>query len=292
VSQFIALLLGVVILLLIALIYLVLSRGKIEPESLEVAVVKAVQQAGLEQTVGRLEAYARDIRHDYRSLDRMLRVPTERGALGEIALEKILTDQLPPDMFGIRQRIFNGEIPDAYIKSTSGYIIIDSKFPLDNYRRLRETRDSQTRAQLSRRFLQDVRGHLEKIATAYIRPEKGSAAFAFAFIPSEGVYYFLVTHGYDLLREYAKKGVQVVSPLTLAHKIELIRAGVHARRLSEQAEQVRNDIIDLSRRFASVDEAWRVFYGTHFRNAANKADEIDEAYRQVRQAFDSIARLE
>ena len=291
-SQFIALLLGVVILLLIALIYLVLSRGKIEPESLEVAVVKAVQQAGLEQTVGRLEAYARDIRHDYRSLDRMLRVPTERGALGEIALEKILTDQLPPDMFGIRQRIFNGEIPDAYIKSTSGYIIIDSKFPLDNYRRLRETRDSQTRAQLSRRFLQDVRGHLEKIATAYIRPEKGSAAFAFAFIPSEGVYYFLVTHGYDLLREYAKKGVQVVSPLTLAHKIELIRAGVHARRLSEQAEQVRNDIIDLSRRFASVDEAWRVFYGTHFRNAANKADEIDEAYRQVRQAFDSIARLE
>ncbi len=291
-SQLIPLLLSVVILLLIALIYLVFTRGKVEPENLEVAVVKAMQQSGLEQTVGRLETYARDIRHDYRSLDRMLRVPTERGSLGEIALETILADQLPPDMFGIRQRLFNGEIPDAFIKSTSGYIIIDSKFPLDNYRRLREIHDPKARGQFKRRFLGDVRGHLEKIATAYVRPEKGTADFAFAFIPSEGVYYFLVTYGYDLLREYAQRGVQVVSPLTLTQKVELIRAGVHARRLSEQAEQVRNDIIQLSRRFATVDTAWRVFYGTHFRNAANKADEIDAAYRQVRETFDSIARLE
>ncbi len=290
-SQLIPLLLGVIILLLIVLIYLALTRGKIEPEAVEVAVVKAVQQSGLEQTIGRLEAYARDIRHDYRSLDRMLRVPTERGSLGEIALEKILADQLPPDMYGIRQRLFNGEIPDAYIKSTSGYIIIDSKFPLDNYRRMRETRDAQARRQYQRRFLNDVKGHLEKIATAYVRPEKGTAEFAFAFIPSEAVYYFLVNQGYELLQSYANRGVQVVSPLTLAHKVALIRAGVHARRLSEQAEQVRNDIIELSRRFATVDEAWRVFYATHLRNAANKADEIDAAYQRLRETFDGIARM-
>ena len=291
-SQLIPLLLGIVIVLLVILIYLVLTRDRIEPETMEVAMVKAIQQAGLEQTMGRLEAYARDIRNDSRSLDRMLRVPTERGAFGEIALETILADQLPPDMYGIRQRLFNGEIPDAYIKSTSGYIIIDSKFPLENYRRLLESRDPKIRTQLKRRFLGDVRGHLEKIATAYVRPEKGTAEFAFAFIPSEGVYYFLVNQGYDLLREYALKGVQVVSPLTLAHKIELIRAGVHARRLSEQAEEVRKDIIELARRFAALDEAWRVFYSVHFRNAANKAEEIDAAYRRVRETFDSIARLE
>jgi DNA recombination protein RmuC len=283
---------GVIVVLLVVLIYLVITRSKIEPENLEVAVAKAVQQVGLEQAVGRLETYARDIRHDYRSLDRMLRVPTERGSLGEIALEKILADQLPPDMYGIRQRLFNGDIPDAYIKSTSGFIIIDSKFPLDNYRRLRETRDPKARAQYKRRFLGDVRGHLEKIASTYIRPEKGTAEFAFAFIPSEGVYYFLVNYGYDLLRKYALTGVQVVSPLTLAHKIELIRAGVHARRLSEQAQEVRNEIIELSRRFSQVDEAWRIFYATHFRNAINKAEEIDNAYRQVRETFDSIARVE
>jgi DNA recombination protein RmuC len=287
----IAILLIIVILLLGILIYLVLTRGDIAPEHVEVAINRAMQQTGLEQTIGRLETYARDIRHDYRSLDRMLRVPTARGSLGEIALEQILADQLPPDMFGIRQRLFDGEIPDATIKSTNGIIVIDSKFPLDNYRRWRESKDPKARAQHQRRFLNDVSGHLDKIASTYIRPEKGTTEFAFAFIPAESVYYFLVTHGYDLLREYAHRGVQVVSPLTLAHKIELIRAGVHARRLSEQAEQVRNDIIELSRRFAQVDEAWRVFYGTHFRNAGNKADELDAAYQRLRETFEGIARL-
>ncbi len=291
-SQLIALLLGIVIILLVALIYLVYTRGKIEPETVEVAVVKAMQQSGLEQTIGRLEAYARDIRHDYRSLDQMLRVHTARGALGEIALEQILADQLPPDMYGIRRRLFNGEIPDAFIKTASGFIIIDSKFPLDNYRRMRQARDPKSRAQFKRRFLNDVQGHLEKVGSSYIRPDLGTEEFAFVFIPSEGVYYFLVTQAYDLLRDYGRRGVQVVSPLTLAHKIELIRAGIHARRLSEQADKVRNDLLELARRFEDVDKAWRVFYGTHFRNAANKADELDAAYRRMRESFDHITRLE
>jgi len=292
VSQLVALLLGIVIAMLAVLIYLVYTRGKIEPDDVEVAVVKAMQQSGLEQTVGKLETYARDIRHDYRALDRMLRVPTERGALGEIALEQILSDQLPPDMYGIRRRLFNGEIPDAYIKTANGFIIIDSKFPLDNFRRMREARDPKMRAQFKRRFLSDVKGHLEKVASSYIRPDLGTEEFAFVFIPSEGVYYFLVTQAYELLRDFGRRGVQVVSPLTLAHKIELIRAGVHARRLSEQADQVRNNLRELARRFDAVDQAWRVFYGTHFRKAANKADELDAAYRRIRESFDHITRLE
>lgn len=291
-SQLVALLLGIVIAMLAVLIYLVYTRGKIEPDDVEVAVVKAMQQSGLEQTVGKLETYARDIRHDYRALDRMLRVPTERGALGEIALEQILSDQLPPDMYGIRRRLFNGEIPDAYIKTANGFIIIDSKFPLDNFRRMREARDPKMRAQFKRRFLSDVKGHLEKVASSYIRPDLGTEEFAFVFIPSEGVYYFLVTQAYELLRDFGRRGVQVVSPLTLAHKIELIRAGVHARRLSEQADQVRNNLRELARRFDAVDQAWRVFYGTHFRKAANKADELDAAYRRIRESFDHITRLE
>ncbi len=291
-SQLIPLLLGVIILLLLALIYLVLSRGKIEPQTVETALIKAMQQSGLAETVGRLESYAQDIRNDYRSLDRMLRVPTARGALGEIALEQILADQLPPDMFGMRRRLFNGEIPDAFIKTNNGYILIDSKFPLDNYRKMREAREPRVRAQFKRRFLNDVKGHLEKVATAYIRPDKGTEEFAFVFIPSEGVYYFLTTQAYELLRDYGRRGVQVVSPLTLSHKIELIRAGVHARRLSEQAEKVRNDILALARRFDAVDQAWRIFYQTHFRNAANKAEELDVAYRKMRETFDQIAQLE
>lgn len=280
-----------VIVLLIVLLYLVLKRGQVEQKDIEFAISSVWRESGLDEKIGRMATYAEDIRNDYRALDQMLRVPVERASLGEIALERILSDQLPPDMFGIRERTLDRKVPDAHIKSTVGAICIDSKFPLENYRRMMETEDSKEKEKLKRQFLRDVQGHLDKIAIDYVCPENGSAEFAFAFLPSESVYYFLVTEAYDALRSYTSKGVQVVSPLTLSHKIELIKAGVHARKLSEQAEKIRNDIARLSQRFGEVDRSWQVFYESHLRNAMKKAEELNEAYRRVREEFDRISQL-
>lgn len=96
-------LLAVVIILLGVLIYLVLKRGRIEPRDIESAISSVWRGSGLDEQIGKLTAYAQDIRNDYRSLEQMLRVPIERASLGEIAVEQILSDQLPPDMFGVRE---------------------------------------------------------------------------------------------------------------------------------------------------------------------------------------------
>jgi DNA recombination protein RmuC len=284
-------LLTVVIVLLLILVYLVIKRGHVKPKDIELAISSVWQESGLDEKIGRLTTYAEDIRNDYRALDQMLRVPVGRASLGEMALEQILSDQLPADMFGIREKILDGKIPDAHIKSTVGTICIDSKFPLDNYRLMLEAEDPQEKERLKKQFLRNVRYHLDKIADDYVCPEQGSAEFAFAFIPSESVYYFLVTDAYETLRIYTSKGVQAVSPLTLSHKIELIKAGVHARRLSEQAENIRNDIARLSQRFHEVDNNWQTFYDIHLRNATNKAEELDGAYKRLREEFDRISQL-
>ncbi len=161
----------------------------------------------LDKKVGELTVQAEDIRNAHKSVEQMLRIPKERAPIGEIGLEVILSDQLPPDMFGIRQKILDGKIPDAYIKSTSGTICIDSKFPLDNYVKMVEAKDPVEKESFKTRFIKDVEGHIKKISLDYINPQKGSADFAFAYIPSEGVYYFLVNEAYDMLRSYATKGV-------------------------------------------------------------------------------------
>lgn len=284
-------LLVVVIGLLFVLIYLVRRKSGVEPKDIESAISSVWQESGLDEKIGRLATYSEDIRNDYRSLDQMLRVPVARASLGEIALERILSDQLPSDMFGIRERVFNGKIPDAHIKSTVGIICIDSKFPLDNYREMVDTETLKEKDKFKKQFLKDVRGHLQKIASDYVCPNEGSALFAFAFLPSESVYYFLVTEAYDMLRDYTTRGVQTVSPLTLSHKVDLIKAGVHARRLSEKAEEIRYDIARLAERFGEIDEGWRVFYESHLRNAARKAEELNGAYRKMREEFDRISQL-
>lgn len=278
-----------IIVLLFFLIGLSLKRHQlqIKPEDIE----SAWQRSGLEQKFGQLMTYAEDVRRHHEDLVQMLRAPLERASLGELALEQILSDQLPSEMFGMRKRLFEGVKPDAYIRSSAGIICIDSKFPLNKYTEMVKSNNSRDKERLKKEFLHDVKGHLHKVATDYVRPEKGSAEFAFAFIPSESVYYFLVTEGYDLLRDFTKQGVQVVSPLTLSHKIELIKAGVHAQKLSEQAEEVQKAIKQLMRRFERIDEAWRTLQ-MHLENAKKKAEDLDKAYRALREEFDRIARHE
>ena len=94
-----------------------------------------------------------------------------------------------------------------------------------------------------------------------------------------------------MLRQYAKIGIQVVSPLTLSHKIELVRAGINAKKLSEKADEVKNSLVKLSYRFNEVDDKWRVFYESHFRNADAKAAELNIAYKNLRDEFDRISKL-
>jgi len=284
-------LLSVVIILLGIIIFLLLKREKIRKEDIENIILKIWNESGLNERIGELGIHAKEIKEAHKSIERMLRVPLERGSFGEIALETILSDQLPPDMFGIRKKILDGKIPDAYIKSTVGIICIDSKFPLENYRKMVESEDPKEKEMYKNNFLRDVKFHLEKIANDYVCPEKGSAEFAFAYIPSEGVYWFLVNSAFEMLRDYVKKGVQVVSPLTLSHKIELIKAGVHVKKLSEEAERVNNAILELSREFEKIDKIWKTFYGTHLKNLVGKAEELDSAYKRLKEEFDKISKL-
>jgi len=287
----IEILLVIVVVLLIISILLILKSKGVEPKDIEAAISGTWIKLGLDEKIGAVETHAKDIIDSYKSFEQMLRVPTERASFGELSLETIFSDQLPQDMYGIRERTLDGKIPDAYIRSTVGIICIDSKFPLDNYREMLEAEELKEREVFKKQFLKDVQGHLDKIAEDYVCPEKGSAEFAFAYIPSEGIYYFLVNDAFEMLRDYTKRGVQVVSPLTLSHKIELIKAGVHAKKLSKDAEKVRNNLVKLSQRFGEIDEAWRVFYKTHFKNLEGKAEELDEAYKKLREEFDRTSKI-
>jgi len=284
-------LLVLVLVLLGVLIFLVLRSRKVQPSDLKNVMSSTWTEMGLDQKIGTIESHANDIRQSYRSFEQMLRVPQERASFGELALETILSDQLPPDMYGIRETVFDGKRPDANIKSTEGVVCIDSKFSLDNYGRMLATEDPAEKQRLKKDFVADVRRCLDKIAVDYVCPDKGSAEFAFAYIPSESVYYFLLNEAYEMLLEYGKGGVQVVSPLTFSAKIELIRAGVQAKKLSEKADEVKNDLFRIRRGFAEVDDKWRLLYETHLKNTVDRAADLDKSYKKLRDEFDRISKM-
>lgn len=286
-------LLGAVLVVLGILVVLVwrVSRSvgdsDVSTEALSAAMSKSWRDLELNRSVSEVASHAEKMRELHADINQLLQHPQDRGAFGEQQLDILLSDHLPPEMYGIREQVVDGKTPDAHIQSSAGVICIDSKFPLDNYEQYLDADEDQDRDQYRRKFRRDVEGQLEKIAGDYVRPEAGTAEFAFAFIPSESVYYHLVSEEYDLLNEYTKQGVQVVSPLTLGHKLELIKADVHAQQLSEEATEIRERLQRLGTAFESFADDWETL-SRHISNAEGKAEDVDRQFSTLRTEFDRI----
>lgn len=274
----------------IILLFVSLRGGDdgVDPEHVKSAVSDAMSDLGLDLTAGKIENHASEMKQFHSDIERMLSSPQQRGAFGERQLEVILGDQLPEDMYGTQETVIGTKRPDAHIRSPEGIICIDSKFSFEEYERYLDAPEgSDEAAQHQRKFADAVDNQLAKIETDYIRPEDGTTDFAFAFIPSERVYYHLITQEYEMLRDYTTRGVQVVSPLTFGHKIELIKAGVQAKRLSEQAEDIQEQLQRLGTRFSDFEDQWETFQ-THFSNASTRASGADEEFKRLRNEFDRI----
>ncbi len=286
--------LGLVVLLIFLvaiLIWIQLSKKSIsiEDSEIESAFAKAMQELKLGESIGRISKVADTIEKNHIDLHEMLAHPQQRGSFGEIAMEKVLSDHLPKKMFGINKVILDKVKPDAHIDSTVGKICIDSKFPLENYNKYVKSKDESEKESLKKSFLANVEDKLEKISKDYIKPDLGTTDFAFAYIPSEPVFYFLISEAHDMLEAYNKKGVQVVSPLTFAYRLNLIKSGVHAKQLSDEAKNVERNLIKIGRKFKSIKEDWGVMFG-HVKNSWSKAQDVEKELTDAEEEFKRISK--
>lgn len=97
------------------------------------------------------------------NLENLFKTTRGRAEYGEFQLEHILKDLLSSNYVHIREKLpIIGKTPDAYIPTPKGIICIDSKFPLDNYRKMIETKDTGQRNAFAAAFRDDVIGHIEK----------------------------------------------------------------------------------------------------------------------------------
>src|SRR3989338_7821297 len=195
------------------------------------------------------------------SLQDVLQNPKQRGVLGEYYLETVLQNVLPPGRFQMQYKFADGEIVDAVIFLEKGKVLpIDSKFSLENYNRMLETRDANERERHIKAFKQDIKNRIDETAK-YIRPNEGTMDFAFMFIPSEGVYYDLlvgqvgVVSARDLI-EYAfqQKKVIIVSPTSFLAYLQTVLQGLKSLQIEEKAQDIIKRVGQLDKHINSFDQ--------------------------------------
>ncbi|HEY6069286.1 MAG TPA: DNA recombination protein RmuC, partial [Gaiellaceae bacterium] len=186
---------------------------------------------------------------DLARLEQALRPPKARGGFGELLLENLLRDRLPPSAYEIQYTFDSGERVDAIVRAERT-IPVDSKFPLDNYLRLAEAESDDERTLGERQFARDVKQHIDAIASKYIRPDEGTYDFAFMYIPVEAVYYELACGKTGALLTYAhERRVFPVSPTTFTAYLQVIALGLRGMQIEEHAHEVMAYVAELQRDF-------------------------------------------
>ena len=242
----------------------------------------------ISQQLGEVHKFGQDLSQTAQTLQQVLGGAKSRGTLGEVTLERLLEDALPRAAYEIQYRFSTGNIVDAAVRSGERLLPVDSKFPLDAYRRLIDSGEDG-----KKEFSQAVRKHADAIAEKYILPGEGTLDYALMFVPSEGVYYELLMtedakHG--MLDQYCRdKRVFPVSPNTLYACLRAVALSLQGQKIAENAQHLLASLADLKKQLETFAEVYDRL-GTHLRNAQQSYEDADSKLNRARNALEQMSQ--
>jgi len=187
------------------------------------------------------------------NLQNILQNSKLRGNLGEYQLSMVLSNALPPTAYKEQYEFQNGDKVDVAILYKKKIIPVDSKFPLENYNRLLSEKNETEKAKWDKAVSEDIKKRIEETAK-YIRPKEGTTDFAFMFIPSEAIYYDILTDNVGALKsntrsliEYAmvEKHVYIVAPTTLWVYLQMVVQGLKDEKIENSLGDIQEKLRDL-----------------------------------------------
>ena len=169
-----------------------------------------------------------------------------RGAFGEVQLQDLVRNALPPSAYAFQATLGNGRRADCLVSlpNPPGSIVIDAKFPLESYHLLQKAEDEAARTQAGRAFAADVLKHVHDIAERYIVPGE-TAESALMFLPSEAVYAELHANFLETVEKSYRAKVWIVSPTTLMATLNTVRAVLKDAHMREQAGAIQKEVLAL-----------------------------------------------
>jgi DNA recombination protein RmuC len=241
----------------------------------------------IQKQLGEFQELGRGISSATKSLEGILGGAKTRGLLGEVTLGRLLEDSLPASQYAVQYRFSSGEAADAVIFLRDKKLVaVDSKFPLDAFRRISAEGEEAKRA-----FATAVKGHADSIAKKYIVPNEGTLDLALMFVPSETVYYEMlmtVDSKGEALDSYCRgKNIIAVSPNTLYAHLCVIHLGLRGMQIEENAKRISAGLSGIQKNMATFTDVFEKL-GTHLKNAQQSYGEADKRLEKTQNTLDSL----
>jgi len=242
--------------------------------------------------LGKATQEIKELGQSVSKLDDLLRAPKLRGGLGEFLLEDLLKQVLPAGHYEMQYRFRNGQTVDAVIRTADRLVSVDSKFPLENFRKMVDAHAEPDQRTYQKAFLSDVKKHIDSVAAKYILPDEGTFPFALMYIPAENVYYEIIikdetADGAGLFPYATERKVIPVSPNSFYAYLQVIALGLRGLRIEQSAREILNTLTRLHGDVSKVREAFGTL-GSHLDNARKKYDEADKRLTNFEDRLENV----
>lgn len=240
----------------------------------------------LKRNIGEMSEVGKSMKE----LQEFILSPKLRGNVGEQVLKELLSQMLPKSSFRLQHSFKSGEKVDAAIVTTGGIIPIDSKFPMENFRKMISGENAETKQTASRLFERDIKYHVDSISKKYIVPDEGTTDYSLMYIPSESVYYEVVNNQ-DLYEYATKKRVLPVSPTTFYAYLKAILMSLEGQKVESQAREILIALRAIQKEYLKVEDNLSTLQ-KHLLNANNMMLSVMSGFGNLGQKISNTKSLE
>ncbi|MBZ1348557.1 MAG: DNA recombination protein RmuC [Candidatus Nealsonbacteria bacterium] len=212
------------------------------------------------------------------SFQEIFKSPKLRGQWGEATLAHILSEYFPRELYESEHLFSSGEQVDFVLKLPDKKLLpIDVKFSSDNFLKMIEAKSEEERISFQKKFTQDVKFNIDKIAAKYILPSEGTVDYGLMYIPAEAIFHNMI---FDLrdenIGEYArKKKIVLTSPNTIYLTLKTIEHWFRDTRISHQTQEILKRLDKIQQDSGKLMEDFRKL-GGHLRNAVSTYDSSEK----------------
>lgn len=227
------------------------------------------------------------------NLQEILSDKRARGAFGEVQLSILLHNVLPTENFALQYSLSNGKRVDCmlFLPQPTGNIVVDSKFPLENYQKLfNPDLTTQERLVAKQQFRLDIRKHIQDIAEKYIIPGETSDG-AIMFIPAESVFAQIHADYPDLVELSHRTKVWLVSPTTFMAILTTARAVIKDAATRKQIHIIQEHLVLLSKDFERFQGRMDNL-AKHINQAHEDVEAVHISSKKISSRFSSIERVD
>ena len=229
------------------------------------------------------------------SLQDILTDKKSRGIFGEVQLYQILASvfgEKNDRTYQKQYKLSNNTMVDAMLFTPEpiGNIAIDSKFPLENYRKMYDSElTNEERINARKEFVGNLKKHIDDISEKYIIRNETSDQ-AIMFLPAEAIFAEINAYHMDVIDYAYRKNVRIASPTTLVSVLTTIQIILTNIEREKYASVIQEELGKLHEEFGRYEKRWKALE-KDIEKVTKDVKEITTTSNKISKRFTEISNV-